>query len=321
MKIMLPINNPDMVSKLKKVANDSEFYAGFYPDRWMNKFGNVEFVNKRGFSKESNGEGFDYVTSLKNACGDSQLHIVFNAPIHSEIELSFMGEIFEQLAIIPIASVIVSDPKLIPIVRECGINVSISTIFGAYNSDLVQYCANMGANRVILPRDLTLQEISDIIQKNPELEYECFIMLEGCIYSNSQCLIRHSCGAICLALDVADSHMITFGDQLATKRYDFENNRKLFTHKKGAFYRNCGLCAVWDFMQMGVKSLKIVGRAKSEHKILLEAEELQHAMEIATECDSRREFLDRCHISDIRKKRCAMGLGCYYPEVFYENKM
>ena len=52
-----------------------------------------------------------------------------------------------------------------------GISAVISTISGVYNSDIAKFYKNLGAKRIILPRDLSVSEIEAIIHVVPDMEY------------------------------------------------------------------------------------------------------------------------------------------------------
>lgn len=55
-----------------------------------------------------------------------------------------------------VSGIIVSDVNLVPVLIEHGINPVTSSMCGIYNTDLAQIYYDMGVNRLIPPRDLSL---------------------------------------------------------------------------------------------------------------------------------------------------------------------
>ncbi|MGL1931787.1 MAG: U32 family peptidase [Desulfotalea sp.] len=91
---------------------------------------------------------------------------------------------------------IVQDMGLIRLINEFfpGITIHGSTLTTAHNSESVNVMANMGCERVVLARELTLKEIETIARKTPETELEIFIHGAMCFSYSGLCLFSSYLG-------------------------------------------------------------------------------------------------------------------------------
>ena len=198
-----------------KISNDN--YMGFYDKKWNEKFGEYSDINRMsGFGKKANTNSFsdisDIITKIKNKGAD--IFITFNSASYSEEELEFVRNYVIKLSETNIDGVILSNPELMDIAIKAGLPVVISTIAGVYNSDMVKYYKKSGAKRIILPRDLSMNEIENIIEKDKSMEYEIFIMRNGCKFSDSNCLGFHRTEmcSICASGEKSDNESLISED-------------------------------------------------------------------------------------------------------------
>ncbi|MBR1712429.1 MAG: U32 family peptidase [Alloprevotella sp.] len=309
MRLILPVHDVVTAHQLHYEIPTAEFYAGFSLPEWTEKFGSSAELNKRAHLNGHDGEGWEFVETLRAVCGTAHLHLAMNARHYTPEQLAYSDYIIARIAELGAEAVIISDPALIPIVCRHGLRASVSTIFGAYNADLVKYLRDRGAHRIILPRDLSLHEIEAIIHDVPDIEYECFVMLEGCRFSNSHCMTKNPLLHFCHYVDQAAT------DFCYTPGY--ERIAGDATANNAAFHtlasRSCGVCALYDLMQMGVAAGKVVGRALPGSAITGQARILQKYLNFAKTCRTREEYL--AHTPDWRtNSACHNGLRCYYPE-------
>ena len=88
-------------------------------------------------------------------------------------------------------ALIMSDPGLIMMVRDRwpDLPVHLSVQANAVNWATVKFWHRMGLTRVILSRELGLEEIADIREKVPEMELETFVHGALCIAYSGRCLL------------------------------------------------------------------------------------------------------------------------------------
>ncbi len=126
---------------------------------------------------------------------------------------------------------------------------------------------DLGAKRVILARELSLKEISEIRQKVPEIELEVFIHGAMCISISGRCLLSNY-------LTGRDANRGKCTQPCRWKYYLMEEKRpgeyfQVFEDEWGSYIMNSkDLCTV-EFLdkiiETGVDSLKIEGRMKSSY--------------------------------------------------------
>lgn len=88
-------------------------------------------------------------------------------------------------------AVIMSDPGLIMLVREAfpDIDIHLSVQANTVNWATVKFWQSVGIQRVILSRELSLKEISEIRQQCPDIELEVFVHGALCIAYSGRCLL------------------------------------------------------------------------------------------------------------------------------------
>jgi putative protease len=167
-------------------------------------------------------------------------------------ELEQVADILNLAHELSVDAVIVQDLGLIHLIRTYypSLNIHASTQMFCHNSMHAQFLKNLGVSRIILPRELSLQEIQSIAQKVP-LEYEVFIHGAMC-FSFSGC---------CLFSSYLFGQSGNRGRCLQPCRYPFTasgTTRYPFSMKDLAV----GPSLV-DYMNAGITNFKIEGRLKS----------------------------------------------------------
>ena len=315
-KILVPLNNkmrlPEMVD-----AGVDEFYMGFHDQNWKDSFGEFSEINRMsGFGYAANPysleellEIVDDVKKYKKA-----IFITINSATYNQCELEKLSEYFQLFANSGVDGVIVSTPELTLLANQTGLIPVASTMCGLFNSDLVKFYKKLGMKRMILPRDLSMKEISDIVKNNPDISYEVFLMRNGCQFSDSHCLGFHkNKGSVCGMLNNI-SYNINSAKRDFQSQHNIELNNMLYTscfHRAAA----CGLCALYQFYHLGINSYKIVGRSENADGIINDVKMIKENLKIIESCSSEQEFLEKMIMPKNSRISCKMGLSCYYPEI------
>lgn len=318
MRLLIPVSSTEDIESYLKISENASFYAGFSLIDWTERFGRFADLNRMSaFRSNANFSGFECISDLVSQARGHDLYITLNAGSYSAEQLDYLKTVIRDLAQTGVTGIILGVPELVDTVRNHGLKACASTMLGIYNSDIAQFYADMGFQRLILPRELTLTEIREIRQTVPEVEYECFLMRNGCRYSDSFCLGRHSdqFGAICTWLDRSRTTYCGLPEKSFEYHDLFVFNHLAFTE---VFHKTvCGACALFDLMQAGIDAGKIVGRADGKASILPEIAVLEKNMRIAAACNSRQEYLDQMVMPDYYDRMCFQGCNCYYPEIRY----
>ncbi|MBO3276019.1 prephenate-dependent tRNA uridine(34) hydroxylase TrhP [Pseudomonas schmalbachii] len=119
-----------------------------------------------------------------------QLYVVVNIAPHNAKLKTFLSDLEPVLAMGPDA-LIMSDPGLIMLVRqhfpEVAIHLSVQA--NAVNWASVEFWRQQGLSRVILSRELSLEEISEIRERVPGMELEVFVHGALCMAYSGRCLL------------------------------------------------------------------------------------------------------------------------------------
>ncbi|MES9968206.1 MAG: U32 family peptidase, partial [Sedimenticola sp.] len=119
-----------------------------------------------------------------------QLYLACNLMPHGAKVKTFIDDIAPVVDMGPDA-LIMSDPGLIMMVRERWpeMPVHLSVQANTVNAAAVKFWQQMGLTRIILSRELSLDEIAEIRQECPDMELEVFIHGALCIAYSGRCLL------------------------------------------------------------------------------------------------------------------------------------
>jgi putative protease len=116
--------------------------------------------------------------------------VTSNISPHNAKVKTYMADMVPVIAMQPDA-LIMSDPGLIQMVREKWpeVPVHLSVQANTVNFATVKFWQSMGLSRVILSRELSLDEIEEIRQLCPDMELEVFVHGALCIAYSGRCLL------------------------------------------------------------------------------------------------------------------------------------
>lgn len=214
------------------------------------------------FSPEEMKEAADLAHSL-----GKKVYVTVNIFAHNE-DIASLPVYLRKLEKTGIDALLISDPGVWSVARAVvpGLALHVSTQANATNWAAVKFWEQAGAERVVLARELSLEEIAEISEKT-EAELEVFVHGAMCISYSGRCWLssyltgrdgnRGACAQIC--------------------RWEFgltEKNRPKEVYdvaedERGTYIMNsrdlCLLPYLPDLMRSGVCSFKVEGRMKSAH--------------------------------------------------------
>jgi len=116
--------------------------------------------------------------------------VVGNILPHNAKVRSFLQDMAPVVALHPDA-LIMADPGLIDMARERWpeMPVHLSVQANTLNAAAVRFWQKLGLARIILSRELTLDEIAEIRQECPDIELEVFVHGALCIAYSGRCLL------------------------------------------------------------------------------------------------------------------------------------
>lgn len=317
MKILVPVSRYEYINSYIHAGAD-ELYLGFYDDEWNSIFGEYADINRMsGFSKRANPYSFKEILNIikevkaKRKC----VFVTMNANGYSKNQIQFMEQnYFPLLREIEADGVILSDINAILAAVKVGLQPVASTMCAIYNADIAKEYYHLGVKRMILPRDLSLEEITNICKKLPEVQFEAFFMRNGCIFSDCYCLGMHrpECGATCTYTRYG-THTYQHNYSRFEDFHDVDVNDYLY---RSYFHLDaCAMCALYRLNQIGITALKIVGRADDCKSIFRDIELIKKNIEIMYKSSTEEEYLQNMLFPQNFPQKCRMGLSCYYPEI------
>lgn len=161
--------------------------------------------------------------------------------------------------------------------------IHVSTQAGIVNYASARQFYEMGAKRVVLARELSLDEIAEIRAKTPmDLEIEAFVHGAMCMSFSGRCLISQY-------LTDRDANRGECAQPCRWGYYLMEEKRPneffpIFEDEKGSYILNakdlCMIDHIDDLAKAGVDSFKIEGRAKSTYYVAVVTNAYRMAMDI-----------------------------------------
>ncbi|MDE1220038.1 tRNA 5-hydroxyuridine modification protein YegQ [Vibrio aestuarianus] len=142
-------------------------------------------VRNNEFNHENLQIGIDEAHAL-----GKKLYVVCNIQPHNSKLKTFIRDLKPVVDMGPDA-LIMSDPGLIMMVREAfpEMPIHLSVQANAVNWATVKFWASQGVERVILSRELSLEEIEEIRQQCPDTELEIFVHGALCMAYSGRCLL------------------------------------------------------------------------------------------------------------------------------------
>ncbi|MWV14743.1 tRNA 5-hydroxyuridine modification protein YegQ [Pseudomonas sp. L-22-4S-12] len=248
-----------------------------------------------------------------------QFYVVVNIAPHNAKLKTFLKDLEPVVAMGPDA-LIMSDPGLIMLVREHfpQVPIHLSVQANAVNWASVEFWRRQGLSRVILSRELSLEEIGEIRQQVPQMELEVFVHGALCMAYSGRCLLsgyinkrdpnQGSCTNACrwqyqahqgeqnelgeIVRSCGAQAAPTLGAGPSTEQlFLLEDSSRpgelmeAFEDEHGTYIMNSkdlrAVQHVERLVQLGVHSLKIEGRTKSHYYVARTAQVYRQAIDDA----------------------------------------
>jgi len=240
----------------------------------------------RSFAGNFTPDGLWEAVELAHRRG-ARVHVTCNTmPRHDEIErLPAWLELIQDAGA---DAVILADVGVLALAKRHApkVEIHISTQASVVNYRSAQAWYDLGARRVILARELSLEEIGTIRAKAPrELELEAFVHGAMCVSYSGRCLLSNY-----MAGGQRDSNR---GACAQPCRYQYalvEEKRPgqyfpILEDGQGSYILNsrdmCMIDHIPELLEVGLDSLKIEGRAKSAYYAAVVTGAYRHALDAA----------------------------------------
>jgi len=265
MEILSPAGTPDSLVAAVRGGCDAVYLAG-------KSFGARAFAGNFSDGELEGAIAYAHDNGVK-------VHVTVNTLIKNS-EMDEAVSFVRFLKDIDADAIIIQDLGLLKNLTSVDIAKHASTQMQIHSLEGIEWCAENGLDRVVLARELTMDELSKIVPESP-IETEVFIQGALCYCMSGGCLLssfiggrsgnRGSCAQPCRKRYVRD------GDQ--------------------GYFMSCadiyGMDFLKDLSDLGVTSLKIEGRMRSPPYTYLASKAYSMAMrgESGKEFDETLELL------------------------------
>ena len=241
------------------------------------------YIGGQSYSLRANATNFS-IDEIREACTfahslGKKVYQTVNIVFHNE-DIDGIYDYLKEVVDAGIDAFIVSDPFIISYIKKNfpKVEVHVSTQNSTTNVETVKFFKNEGVDRVVPARELSKEEIKEIIDETG-LDIEVFIHGAMCTFFSGRCTLsnyvtnrdsnRGGCSQVCrfvFDIDSGDEHKFT----MATKDLNMARYIK-------------------DMIEIGVASLKVEGRMRSHYYL-------------ATVMSSYRKIIDAVYDNDLTEE-------------------
>lgn len=254
-KLLAPAGSIDKLIMAVQYGADEVYFAG--------KTLGMRAASKN-FTKKDLESGVDYCHKY-----GKKSNVTVNIVPHNS-DFTGIKEYLKYLSKIGVDALIIADPGIIEIVKQTipDMKIVLSTQANTTNYYTANFWYKQGVDRIVLARELSFDEMEEIIKNSPkELEFEAFAHGAMCISYSGRCLLSSfMTGRFSNKGDCAQACRWKYNlveEKRPGEYYPIEEN------EEGTFIMNskdlCMIEHVQKFADIGINSLKIEGRNKSEY--------------------------------------------------------
>jgi len=252
-ELLAPAGNLERLKVAVLYGADAVYIGG-------KQFGLRAFADN--FESEEMEEGVEFAHKH-----GKRLYVTMNIFPHNR-DFEGMEDYVKYLRRIGVDAIILSDPGVLDLVKNTAPDMEIHLSTQANNTNWMSasFWYRQGVHRIILARELSLEEIKETISKSPaDLEFEAFVHGAMCISYSGRCYLSHY-------LTGRDANRGACTQPCRWKYYLMEEKRPgeympVFEDDRGTYIMNSrDLCMVGhipELVQSGLASLKIEGRMKT----------------------------------------------------------
>lgn len=278
-EILAPAGNMEKLKSAFYYGADACYFAG-------TKLGLRAYAGN--FKDDELKTSVDYAHSL-----GKKAYITINVIAHN-VDFAELKDYILYLHSIGVDAVICADVGIIQYIREVcpKMNIHVSTQANITNKYTAKFFADMGVTRLILARELSIDEIREIREFIPrDIEIETFVHGAMCISYSGRCLLSNY-------FTGRDSN---HGECVQACRWNYalcEKSREgeyfdITEDERGTYILNSkDLCLIEHLDKLidaGITSLKIEGRMKSAFYVSTVVNAYRRALDLLLECREKGE--------------------------------
>lgn len=229
------------------------------------------YLGGTSFGLRAKAKNFDYDQMKEGVefahAHNAKVYVTCNIFAHND-DFDELPNYLRELEEIGVDAILVADPGVFAVARETvpNMDIHISTQANNTNYHTALFWQNLGATRIVMARELSLNEIKGISDNIPEdLEIEAFVHGAMCISYSGRCLLSNY-------LSGRDANKGACSHPCRWQYYVTEKTRPneympIVEDDRGTYIFNskdlCMIQHIPELIDAGIMSLKIEGRIKT----------------------------------------------------------
>lgn len=282
-EILSPAGNLEKLKTAIDFGADAVYLGG-------NKLNLRAFADN--FSNNELEEGIKYAHDR-----NKKAYVALNVFPHNE-DLEGLEDYLKELYELGIDAAIVSDPGIIMTAREVvpNLELHLSTQANNVNYKSAMFWYKQGLKRIVLARELSMNEIIEMKKKLPEdFEIEAFVHGSMCMSYSGRCLLSNY-------LTGRDANRGACAQPCRYKYYLMEEKRpgeyyEVIEDDKGSYIMNskdlCMIQYIPELVASGINSFKIEGRMKSSFYVAEVTKAYREALDLFWENPQEYKFKNK----------------------------
>ena len=292
-------------------------YFGIMTSEWTEKYGNADFISRRQTEAAhiSSQKDFPEIAALAQK-RNSEAMLVLNGR-YSNAQLPYLYALINNWEEAGGHSIMISDISLLLYIngKKSRLKPHMSIMCGTFNKQTISFFSRLGASGIVLPRELSLNEIRQLISRNAEnMEFEIITMFQKCEFIDAFCNFYHAVNyQHCKSKYVIEDKIETI--ESFDPQYEGHGCQLPFSSQKGNIRHichndsdmpACGACMISSLITSGITRFKIAGRGYPVEQIVKAVKWIKYA-------------IDNCHSTEMIKTNYQNVFGkkcnpsqCYY---------
>lgn len=304
-------SKPELVMGVRNLAGLEACYR--YADA---VYFSTDRLNLRAKAKEITLEALDYFVSEVKARG-LKAYLAVNSAV-SEDRLGDVSDVVSAAAKAGVNAVIAWDPAVILKARKAGLRVHISTQANVTNHEAAEFYRTQGAERIVLSRELSLEEIKKISQ-NTEVEIETFVHGAMCMAVSGRCHLS--------AYTLGKSGNCGECTQPCRWEWELHGENGIVAKSLGKYLLSakdlCMIEHIPELMEAGINSFKVEGRLRDPGYLEIVSRCYREAIDACKEGNYTPEKVEtwKCQLASVYNRGFSTGfyfgipgLDGFFPE-------
>jgi len=264
------IKNPDQVELLAPAKN-------FMAIKASGPYADAVYFGVDVFNMRMNADNFpiESLPKIANMCHNPsnpsfrkrKTFLTTNVVIYED-EIAELEKVLQAAKDAEIDAVIVHDIAAIQLAKKIGIPFHISTQCNVSNSESAKFYESLGAERIVLARECSLNQIKEITKKMGDAQIEAFIHGAMCSSISGRCYLSQT-------LTGSQNHSANRGKCTQPCRREWKliapgKDSHEFIYDGKRIFNSRDLCMINyipDLIESGIKTFKIEGRMRHPHYV------------------------------------------------------